>query len=214
MLWWRGLTMKKPGNEGMRIIVRQPESKRVAIERRHALDGLRGIDVEHHVSEPERPGAKAGNRAAGLERLRRRLGAMKKLEPVALRIVEHDQIRHVPFVGQRAGAAGYIDPRALELPGQRIERGRVPDLPTEKADALAVIGVDDDPLLAVVHAEGQRGARFVDALKAEQTRAVARPIAQILGSNPDITESLRNHFFIHDKSRAIVTNFVHRCPDS
>src|SRR5262249_32170271 len=70
-----------------------------------------------------------------------------------------------------------------------IERGSVGDLPAEERDALPAVGVDHKPLLAVVHAEGKRGAALVDALEAEKIRAVAGPIRQILGANADIAQS-------------------------
>ena len=149
------------------------------------------------MAEPERAGAEAGNRAAGLERLRRRFGAVKNLQPVALRIVEHDQVLHVPLVGKRARAARDLHPRAVEPRGERIERRRIGDFPAEEADAFAAVGVDQNPLLAVVHAEGERRTRFVDALQAEQAGAVTSPIAQILGANADITQTLRTNLFDH-----------------
>ena len=40
--------------------------------------------------------------------------------------------------------------------GQRIECLGVGNFPAEEADAFAAIGMDDDPLLAVIHAEGER----------------------------------------------------------
>ena len=155
------------------------------------------------MAEAERAGAKAGNRAAGLERLGGGFGAVKDFQPVAERIVEHDQILDVPLVGQRAGAVRDFDPAVVQMRGERIERRRIGDLPAEKADAFAAVGVDNDALLAVVHAEGERRARFVDALQAEKARAVARPIAQILGANADITQSLRggNYEGPHDGPR-------------
>ena len=42
------------------------------------------------------------------------------------------------------------------------------DLPAEERDALAAVGVDDDALLAVIHAEGEARARFIEALQAEK----------------------------------------------
>ena len=96
-------------------------------------------------------------------------------------------------------SASAREPRATLVPAcfeprrQRIERSRVGDLPAEHADAVAAVRVDDDALLAVIHAERQRRARLVDALQAEQPGAIARPITQILGADADIAESLYAH---------------------
>src|SRR4029077_9374401 len=98
---------------------------------------------------------------------------------------------------------------SLQVRRDGVERGRVGDLPAEKPDALAAVGRDDDALLAVVHAEGERRARLVDALQAEQARAVARPVGQILGAHADIAQSLRTHGS-HDVPRAIVAIILHR----
>ena len=176
----------------MRIIIGQPEAERIAIERHQPVDRLRRVDIEHDVAEAQRAGAKARDRAARLERLRCRFGAVKNLEPVAERIVEHDQILDVPLIGERAGAAGDLDPAVVQMRRQRVERGGVGGFPAEKTDALAAVGIDDEALLAVVHAEGERRARFVDALQAEQAAAIACPVAQILGAHADIAESLRS----------------------
>ena len=172
-LWWRGIEVKKAGNEGMRIVIGQPEAERIAVERHQPVDRLRRIDVEHDMTEAERAGAKARDRPARPERIRCRLGAVKNLEPVSERIVEHDQILDVPLLGERVGAAGDLDAAIVQMRRQRVERGGVGGFPAEKTDALAAVGIDDEALLAVVHAEGERRARFVDALQAEQAAAIA-----------------------------------------
>src|ERR1700733_8426713 len=76
---------------------------------------------------------------------------------------------------------------------QRVERGGVGDLPAIKAYAFAGIGIDDQALLAVVHAERARGAAFVDKLHAEKTRRIGRPLVDIAGADPNIAERLHAH---------------------
>src|ERR1700733_1690244 len=98
------IEMEEIGGERMRIIIRQPETEPVAIERHHPVDGFRRVDVENDVAEPQWPCAEAGDGAAGLERFGGGLGAMEKLEPVADRIVEHDEIFDVAFIGKRTRA--------------------------------------------------------------------------------------------------------------
>src|ERR1051326_347203 len=129
-------------------------------------------------------------------------------QPVAERVGERDQIRNWALVGQRAAAARNLDPCAFEMRRQCIECSRVGDFPAEERDALAAVGIDDDALLAVVHAEGERVARFVDALQAEEPAAVARPIVQILGADPDITQRLWNRSV---RRHGRKTSYLPRC---
>ena len=151
------------------------------------------------MPDPQRAGRKPEIERPGLNGSARRLSAVKKLEPIALRVVEHDQVFHVPLIGERARTVRDFDPCGFKARSKTVERRGVGHFPTEKADALAAIGIDDDALLAVVHPERQRRARLVDALQPEQTGAVARPIAQILGTHADVTESLRNTVCDHGK---------------
>ncbi len=57
------------------------------------------------MAEAEWAGAKTGDGAARLKWLACGLGAVEKLQPIAERIVEDDQVLDVPFVSERAGAA-------------------------------------------------------------------------------------------------------------
>jgi hypothetical protein len=141
----------------------------------------------------ERAGAEAGDSAAGLERLARGLAAVENLKPVAERVVKNDQILDVTLVGKGAGALCDLDAVLFEMGRDRVKRRGIGHFPAEEADAFAAVGIDDNALLAIVHAERQRRARFVDGLQPKQAGAVARPIAQVLGANTDISQSLRNH---------------------
>ena len=76
---------------------------------------------------------------------------------------------------------------------QRIERGGIGDFPAIEADALAGIGIDDQALLAVIHAKRARAAALVDELHAEKARGVGRPLVDITGADPDIPERLKLH---------------------
>jgi hypothetical protein len=58
---------------------------------------------------------------------------------------------------------------------------------------LAAVGVDDQPLPAVIHAQRQGGAAAVDRLQAEQPRPVAGPVLDVLGAKADIAERLNQH---------------------
>ena len=104
----------------------------------------------------------------------------------------------MPLVGERARAALDLHAAGFEPRRQRLERGRVGGLPAEHRDALAaaiaVSGIDDDALLAVVHAERQRRAGLVDALQAEQPGAERSPVAQVLGAGDDISQRGNGHY--------------------
>ena len=75
------------------------------------------------------------------------------------------------LVGERTRSMRHFDSRVFEMRGKAIERCGIGHFPAEKPDPFAAVGIDDDALLAVVHAEGKRRARFVDALQAEQAGA-------------------------------------------
>src|SRR5262249_13623053 len=88
--------------------------------------------------------------------------------------------------------------------------GGVGDLPAEEGDALPAVGVDHQALLAIVHAEGEARAALVDALQAEEIFAVARPVAHVLGANPDIAQRFDAHD--HPRSLRSATGAVHAGP--
>ena len=100
---------------------------------------------------------------------------------------------HAALVGERAGAARHRDAVALELCRETIKRCRVGDFPAEERNALAAILGDDEPLLAVVHAEGQRAAALVHELHSEELLAEARPVFQRLGAHAHVSESFNRH---------------------
>ena len=120
-----------------------------------------------------------------------RLGAMEQLEAIAERIGEHDQVLHAPFVGERARAARDLDAGGIEPRRKRVERGRVRDFPAEEADALAAVGIDDDALLAVVHAERQRATRLLSMrCRPSSCGAVVAPVVELLARMPRYPSAL------------------------
>jgi hypothetical protein len=142
--------------ERMRVIVSEPEAKDLAVERHHAIDLLDALDVENDMPKPQGSGAKAGNRPTRHERLGGNLGSVKDLQPIAERVAEDDKILHHPLVGECLRAARDLHIRCIELRRQRVKRSSVGHLPAEYIDALAAVGVNDDALLAVVHAKRNR----------------------------------------------------------
>src|SRR5436309_34087 len=83
-------------------------------------------------------------------------------KPVAARIVAHDRIRQVPLVGECTGSARDLGAGGLDAGCDGVERGAVSHLPAEKGNALSAVGVDHEPLLAVVHAKRKRRTAPVD----------------------------------------------------
>jgi hypothetical protein len=108
------------------------------------------------MPEPERAGAKTGNRAARKERRLVDLGAVKCLETIARGIAKRNQPLDAPVVGERAGLGRNLDVGRFELGRKRVQRRRVGDLSSEEALAFAKRPVDDNALLAVVHPERQQ----------------------------------------------------------
>jgi hypothetical protein len=111
---------------------------------------------------------------------------VKHFEPVAHRVVEHDQILDAALAGERAGAARDLHAALFEMHGERVERAGIGDFPAVKAGAFAAIVMHHHALLAVVHAKGERRLALVDELHAEETAAVGRPILEILRPDADI----------------------------
>src|SRR6516165_1472308 len=108
---------------------------------------------------------------------------------------------------ERARAACNLGAGRLDARRHGVKRRGVGDLPAEEGDALPAVGVDHQALLAIIHAEGEARAALVDALQAEEVFAVARPVAHVLGANPDIAQ----RFDAHDDPRSLrsATGAVH-----
>ncbi len=125
----------------------------------------------------------------------------KNSSRLPLGIVDDDQVLDLPLVGERARAARDLGAGLLQPRRERIERGGVRHLPAEEADALPAVGIDHEPLLAVVHAERHGVAALVDPLQAEEIAAVAGPVLQALGADADISQGLyRSGLYGHRES--------------
>jgi hypothetical protein len=155
------IDVEEIGRKRPQPIIAELEAEHVLVKRHHIGDAL---EMHHHVPHAQRTGAKAGNVAAGLERIAGGFRAVKNLQPVAGGIVEHDQIRHVSLVGECTGPARDLGAGGLDAGRDGVERGTVRHLPAEKGDALSAVGVDHESLLAVIHAKRKRRTALVDAL--------------------------------------------------
>src|SRR5437660_8848667 len=128
------------------------------------------------MAEPERSGAEAGDRAAGVEWRVVYLGAVKCLEAIARGIAKRDQPLDAAIVGQRGWFGRDLDFRVFQPRRERIQRRRVGNLPAEEALALGQRAVDDDALLAVVHPESQQRGTALHPLQPDQPGAELPPI--------------------------------------
>src|SRR5262249_36526400 len=104
-----------------------------------------------------------------------------------------DQVPDAAFVGQGVRAARDLDRIALEVRGERVQAVGVLDFPTVEGRTFTVIATDHHSLLAIVHAQRERGAALVDELHAEETCAVGFPVVEVLALDPDISERLQSH---------------------
>ena len=118
---------------------------------------------------------------------------MEDFEPVAERIGEHDQVLDPALLRERARAAGDRHARLLQTRRKPLQRGRVGDLPAEESDPFAAVFLDDDALLAVVHAQRKLLAALLQELHAQKSRAEAAPVLERICVNADISERLNIH---------------------
>src|SRR5204863_273246 len=82
------------GLERLEDVIAEREAEHVPIEGKHIVEPL---DREHRVAHAERAGPESRDVAAGPERLRAYLGAMKRFEPVADGIGEDDEVSNAPL---------------------------------------------------------------------------------------------------------------------
>ena len=172
-------------------IIAEAEAEQALVEGAHLLDVLA---VQHHVPHAERPGAETRDVAARHERRRWRSPAPWNS---SMRVPAGSCSTIRSFTCRSSASAreprATFTPAASSLPASASIAARVSDLPAEIADALPAIRVDDDALLAVVHAERHRGAGLVDALQTEEIGAELLPVAQFLGAKSDISQCLHAH---------------------
>src|SRR5205823_427053 len=193
--------------ERLHHVVAQPQPEHVLIKPQHVLDAL---DREHDVSHAERPSAEPGNGAARPERLDRGLGAVKSFEPVAEGIGERDELPDSARLGERLRLPLDAYPRSLEPRGEPVERHGIRDFPTEKAGPIRGVGLDEQPLAAVVHAQAQGQSAALDQLHAEKAFAETRPILEVAGAQPDVAERLQFHVRLLARGNARVPRSYYR----
>src|SRR5262249_3448078 len=184
------IDVQKIGGERSQPIVAELEFEDILIKRHHLGDSL---EMHHHVAQGERTGAETRNVAPGLERIAGGLRTIEDFEPIAGGIVEYDHVRHMPLAGERTRAARNLGSPSFDARRDGLERSSIRNLPAEESDALSAVGVNHQALLAIVHAEDETRAAFVDALQPEQLFAIARPVSHLLGPNADIAQRVDAH---------------------
>src|SRR5512138_1583905 len=113
------------------------------------------------MSHPERSRAKARDRPTRPERLGRKFGIAEHLEGIAGRIAKTNQFPDIALTGERARSAPHLYPGILQASGKTVEIGTCRNFPAHHAEAGIAAAVHDQPLLAVIHAEGADGAATV-----------------------------------------------------
>src|SRR5438067_8598757 len=76
---------------------------------------------------------------------------------------------------------------------ERIKGCGIGDFPAVERGPLIFVGVNDDALFAIVHAQSERAAAAIGELHAEKAGAIDRPVFQIAGADTDITERIEIH---------------------
>src|ERR1700730_14435132 len=89
--------VQKEGLEWRKDVIGQLEAEHIGVERHHGIDLP---DRQHRVAQSERAGAKARDRAPRLERADIDVRAVKRLEPIAGRIVERNESGNKARVGE------------------------------------------------------------------------------------------------------------------
>ena len=145
------------------------------------------------MSEPERAGAETGDRSARHERRVVDLGAVKRLQPVAGRIVERNQAADAPRIGQRLRFGRDSDAGCSSRAASASSAARVGDLPAEEARAFAHRAVDHDALLAVVHPERQQRIAALDRLQPDQAGAELPPVVEVVRAETGISQTQQCH---------------------
>lgn len=84
--------------------------------------------------------------------------------------------------------AGLFQPR-----GEAVQGTGVGDFPAKETRAFAHRAVDDDALLAVVHAERQQRIAALDRLQADQAGAELPPVLQGGRAEPGISQTEQCH---------------------
>ncbi|MEY9474358.1 hypothetical protein ABH992_006757 [Bradyrhizobium yuanmingense] len=128
---------------------------------------------------PSAPVRKPEIRRPGPERLARKLRLAKSLQPVAGRVSERDQLGDMPLVSECARTSDHPDAMAFEPSCQLIQFDGRRNFPSHHRKASIAAAVDDQPLLAVVHAEGPHLAAAIDLLHAEQPGRHPAPLLEL-----------------------------------
>jgi hypothetical protein len=98
---------------------------------------------------------------------------------VAGRIAERNHLGSATLVRHGSRFTPDRDASRLQPCSQCVESRRVGDLLTEKLLSVGKAAVEDEALLAIVHAEGPHGAATINRLEAKLAACKARPIVEL-----------------------------------
>jgi hypothetical protein len=140
------------------------------------------------MAHPERSGAKSGNSAPWPKGVGRNLRTVERFEDVPDGISKSDPVSDSAFVGEGTLKTMNSDASRLEASGQSIQRSAIGNFPSEKRRAFSPIGMDHDPLPAIVHSERQRRRGTINELHAKELGAKGRPVVSVACPDADVTE--------------------------
>ena len=141
---------------------------------------------------PKRTGVEASDRPPGNEGSLASIGFQKS----SIRLPSGSS-KVMRSATKRRSASARL-PRVTATPAGRaggvgVEVSRLGDLPAHEGEGLAGLVGDDEPLLRVVHAEGERLAAAVDLLHAEQAAGEVGPVVEPVGAHPEVAQGDDGH---------------------
>lgn len=99
-----------------------------------------------------------------------------------------DQALNMALIGQSAVARKNIDPRIDQAGREMVEIGFCRNFPPHEAKAIPVITIDEQALLAIIHATAQRALCAIQHLHTKKPARELGPILKLIGLHPNITQ--------------------------
>ena len=99
-----------------------------------------------------------------------------------------DQLLDEAPVGQRPASLRHVNSGAVEPRGDGLKIIAGCDLPPDRGQRLTGLVGNEEPLGAIVHAEGARLAATVDALHAQQAAREVRPVVQSVRAHTEVSQ--------------------------
>jgi hypothetical protein len=118
------------------------------------------------------------------------------LDPIACGIIEPDQLGDVTLIGKCARPARDLDAVVIYPAGQAGKLHAARHFPAHHRKTGIAAAIDDQPLLAVVHAKGADAPASIGQLHPKQIGGHLVPLIQLRGFDPDVAERGDFHPFL------------------